>query len=45
MTRTGEIKVMYLQRRGPLLENGLDKPKNRYGRYGFLVFTAFSYLL
>ena len=35
---------IYLYRSGPLLENGLDRPKNRYGRYGFLVFTAFPYL-
>ena len=29
---------------GPLLENGLDRPENRYGRYGLLVFPAFPYL-
>ena len=29
---------IYLHRGGPLLENGLDKPKNRYGRYGFPSF-------
>ena len=32
---------IYLHRSGPLLENGLDRTKNRYGRYGFPVFTAF----
>ena len=44
--KTGETKLVtsYLHRSGPLLENGLDRPKNRHGRYGFLVFTAFSYL-
>ena len=26
---------IYLNRSGPLLENGLDRPENRYGRYGF----------
>ena len=36
---------IYLHSSGPLLENGLDRPKNRYARYGFsLVFTAFSCL-
>ena len=29
---------IYLHRGGPLLENGLDRPKNRYGRYGFPSF-------
>ena len=24
---------IYLHHSGPLLENGLDRPKNRYGRY------------
>ena len=28
-------ETIYLHRSGPLLENGLDRPKNRYGRYGF----------
>ena len=31
-------ETIYLHRSGPLLENGLDRPKNRYGRYGFPVF-------
>ena len=36
---------IYHHRSGPLLENGLDRPENRYGRYGFaLVFPAFPYL-
>ena len=29
---------IYLHRSGPLLENGLDRPKNRYGRYDFPSF-------
>ena len=29
---------IYLHRSGPLLENGLDRPKNCYGRYGFPSF-------
>ena len=37
-------ETIYLHRSGPLLENGLDNSKNRYGRYDFLVFTAFPYL-
>ena len=28
-------QTICLHRSGPLLENGLDRPKNRYGRYGF----------
>ena len=47
----GGNQSIYLDRSGPLLEDGLDRPKNRYGRYGFpsfysifLVFTAISYL-
>ena len=36
---------IYLHRSGPLLENGLDRPKNRYGRYGLAkFFPAFPYL-
>ena len=31
---------IYLHRSGPLLENGLDRPKNRYGRYGFPSFYS-----
>ena len=27
---------IYLHRSGPLLESGLDRPENRYGRYGFV---------
>ena len=30
---------IYLHRSSPLLENGLDRPKNRYGRYGFPSFV------
>ena len=37
-------ETIYLHRSGPLLENGLDRPKNRYGRCGFPSFTAFPYL-
>ena len=33
---------IYLHRGGPLLENGLDKPKNRCGRYGFPSFYSIS---
>ena len=33
---------IYLHRSGPLLENGLDRPKNRYGRYGFPSFYSIS---
>ena len=33
---------MYLHRSGPLLENGLDRPKSRYGRYGFPSFYSIS---
>ena len=35
---------IYLHRSDPLLENGFDKPENRYGRYGFASFSAFPYL-
>ena len=31
---------IYLHRSGPLLENGLDRPKNRHGRYGFPSFYS-----
>ena len=33
---------IYLHRSGPLLENGLDRPENRYGRYGFASFSSIS---
>ena len=33
-------KSIYLHRSGPLPENGLDRPKNRYGRYGFPSFYS-----
>ena len=35
-------ETIYLHRSGPLLENGLDRPKNRYGRYGFPSFHSIS---
>ena len=35
---------MYLHRSGPLVENGLDRPENRYGGCGFANFPAFPYL-
>ena len=35
-------ETIYLHRRDPLLENGLDRPKNRYGRYGFPSFYIIS---
>ena len=33
---------IYLHRSGPLLENGLDRPENRYGRYGLASFSSIS---
>ena len=33
-------ETIYLHRSGPLLENGLDRPENRYGRYGFPSFYS-----
>ena len=33
---------IYLHRSGPLLENGLDRLKNWYGRYGFPSFYSIS---
>ena len=39
-----ENETIYLHHSGPLLENGLDRPKNRYGRHGFPSFIAFPYL-
>ena len=35
-------ETIYLHRSGALLENGLDRPKNRYGRYGFPGFYSIS---
>ena len=35
---------IYLHRSGPLLENGLDRPKNRYGRYGFPSFLQYFHI-
>ena len=35
-------KTIYLHRSGPLLENGLDRPKNHCGRYGFPSFYSIS---
>ena len=35
-------ETIYLHRSGPLLENGLERPKNRYGRYGFPSFYSIS---
>ena len=35
---------IYLHRSGPLLENGLDRPKNRYGRYGFPSFLQHAHI-
>ena len=34
-------KSIYLHRGGPL-ENGLDRPENYYGRYGFASFSSVS---
>ena len=40
-TKRGNESI-YLHRSGPLLENCLDRPENRYGRYGFCwVFQHF----
>ena len=33
---------IYHHRSGPLLENGLDRPENRYGRCGFASFSSIS---
>ena len=33
---------IYLHRCGPFLENGLDRPENRYGRYGFASCSSIS---
>ena len=33
---------IYLHRSGPLLENGLDRPENRFVRYGFASFSSIS---
>ena len=33
---------IFLHRSGPLLKNGLDRPKNRYDRYGFPSFSSIS---
>ena len=33
---------IYLHRSGPLLENGLDRPENCYGRYAFASFSSIS---
>ena len=33
---------IYLHRSGPLLENVLDRPENRYGRYCFASFSSIS---
>ena len=33
---------IYLHRSSPLVENGLDRPENRYGRYGFASFSSIS---
>ena len=38
----GGNESIYLHRSSPLLENGLDRPKNRYGRYGFPSFYSIS---
>ena len=35
-------ETIYLHRSGPLLANGPDRPKNRYGRYGFPSFYSIS---
>ena len=38
----GKMKVSICSdRSGPLLENGLGRPENRYGRYGFASFFSF----
>ena len=42
ITSAGGNKCIYLHRSGPLLENGLDRPENRYGRYVFASFPSIS---
>ena len=37
-----ENETTYLHRSGPLLENDLDRPENRYDRYGFASFYSIS---
>ena len=37
--KAGGNKSIYLHRSGPLLENGLDRRENRYGRYGSAGFS------
>ena len=37
-----ENENIYLHRSGPILENCLDRPENRYGRYGFAKFSSMS---
>ena len=39
---SGEIKVSTSTCQGPLLEIGLDRSENRYGRYGFASFPRIS---
>ena len=34
------MQLSEVHRSGPILKNGLDRPENRYGRYGF--FAGFS---
>ena len=35
-------ETIYLHRSSPPSESGLDKPENRYGRYGFASFSTVS---
>ena len=37
-----ENESIYLHRSGPLLENGLEKPENYYGRYGLASFSSIA---
>ena len=37
-----ENESIYLHHSGPLLEDRLDRPENRYGRYGFASFPSIS---
>ena len=39
---TKRNKTIYLHRSRPLFKTGLDRPENRYGRYGLLVFQHFQ---
>ena len=39
-----ENQSIYLHRASPFLENGLDRPKHRYSRYGFPSFCSIVHM-